>query len=300
MAADTWIKREYGINPAIASSYCLLNAYAKKAAAPIVFVHYTHEHPIASKVMYPRSSDMCTLFFFLTGKFGFLVDDVIYDPSYGNVMIFRNHEKFTSVFYTNSHVDYYQIEFPAAFFEAVSVPELFFSASQESKQNMLIPDRLSSEQVLDKLKQTENLILSNNEQLQLLAYANILQILGILASQSAQKEPAAARVPAKLKMAVEYIHNNYPTLSSIEEVAAFCNITNTYLSRMFRKTFQCTPNEYLNRLRISEAKYLLSTGSSLTDACYCSGFNNYTYFISKFKSHTGITPAKFKESKSDM
>lgn len=294
MTAEAKTGKEYGINPAIASGYCLLNGYAKQAAEPIVFVRYNHEHPFTSRITYPRSSDMCTIFIFLTGKFGFLVDDVIYDPAYGDVMLFRNFEKFTSVFYSNSYVDYYQINLPQAFFDAVNLPEFFHRQPSEKKSNMLVPDRRSRERILERLREIENLIQSQSAQTELLAYGNILQILGLLAAQSGRSEVPVTRIPPKLKQAVDYIHSNYTTLSGLEEVASLCGITNTYLSRLFQKSFQCTPNEYLNRLRISEAKYLLSTGSSLTDACYRSGFNNYTYFISKFKSLTGMTPAKFK------
>lgn len=284
------------INPQIASSYCLLKSYAKQAYAPISFVHYTHEHPVSSKISYARSSDMCTIFIFMEGKFGFLVDDVIYNPSYGSAMIFRNYEEFTSVFYTNSHVDYYQIELPAQFLETISVPAMFDPKQGASCGHMLIPDRDSSNQMIEKLQQIEAWILTKNTQLDLLAYANVLQIIGILATQDTkQKGLPVTKVPTKLRVAVEYIHRNYATLSGIEEVAAACGITSTYLSRMFRTSFSCTPNAYLNQLRISHAKYLLSTGSTLTEACYGSGFSNYTYFISKFKSITGITPAKFKE-----
>lgn len=285
------------INPEIAASYCLLKSYAKQVCVPISFVHYTHEHPVSSKVSYARSSDMCTIYIFLEGKFGFLVDDVIYNPSYGSAMIFRNYESFTSVFYTNSHVDYYQIELPAQFLETIPVPAMFDPNQESSCGHMLIPDRDSSNLMIEKLQQVEEWILTKNAQLDLFAYANILQILGILATQDTQKGLPATKVPAKLKVAVEYIHRNYATLTGIEEVATACGITSTYLSRMFQTSFQCSPNVYLNRLRISQAQYLLSSGSSLTEACYRSGFNNYTYFISKFKSITGVTPAKFRSEK---
>ena len=223
---------------------------------------------------------MCTLYIFLEGKFGFLVDDVIYNPSYGSAMIFRNYEKFTSVFYTNSHVDYYQIELPAQFLETISVPAMFDPMQESSCGHMLIPDRDSGNLIIEKLRQIEEWILAENAQFELFAYANILQILGILATQDAnQKGLPATKVPAKLRVAVEYIHSNYTTLSGIEEVAAACGITSTYLSKMFRTSFCCTPNAYLNQLRISHAKYLLSTGSTLTETCYGSGFSNYTYFI---------------------
>ena len=45
---------------------------------------------------------------------------------------------------------------------------------------------------------------------------------------------------------------------------------------------------------IAHAKELLLDGLSATEACYGAGFNCYTYFITKFKEETGITPAKFR------
>ena len=237
---------------------------------------------------------MCTLFFFLTGKFGFLVGDTMYDPNYGDVMVFRDYEKFTSVFYSNSYVDYYQINIPSEFFDVVELPTLFYRQKDGESVNMLVPDRKSSALILDKLKDTEDLILSGEKQTELLLYGNLLQILGMLALCTEQSGFQLMKIPAKMKQALEYMHSNFSSVSGIEEIAQICGVSCTYLSRMFQKNLSCTPNEYLNRLRIAEAKYLLSTGSSITDACYRSGFNNYTYFISKFKSLTGLTPAKFK------
>lgn len=290
-------KRRYDINPQIAASYCLLCNYTKGARQPIEFAHYTHEHPITSRVAYKRSSRMCTLFFFLTGKFGFLVGDTMYDPNYGDVMVFRDYEKFTSVFYSNSYVDYYQINIPSEFFDVVELPTLFYRQKDGESVNMLVPDRKSSALILDKLKDTEDLILSGEKQTELLIYGNLLQILGMLALCTEQHGFQLMKIPAKMKQALEYMHSNFSSVSGIEEIAQICGVSCTYLSRMFQKNLSCTPNEYLNRLRIAEAKYLLSTGSSITDACYRSGFNNYTYFISKFKSLTGLTPAKFKSKK---
>lgn len=284
------------INPEIAASYCFLTCYAKGAQSPVTFVHYIHEHPITERVCYERSSDMCTIFLFLEGKFGFLVEDTMYDPSYGDAMIFRNFEKYTSVFYTDSHVDYFQIDLPREFFEAVEVPAFF--DPHRGSGHMVTPDRERVGLLTQILRQLEQWILAEEEGLTAFAYGSILQILSLLAGAKEEgKELTAARIPAKLRAAVEYIHSNFTTLSGMEEVAAYCGISGTYLARMFRGFFHCTPNEYLNRLRLSRAKYLLGKGSTLTEACYRSGFNNYTYFISKFRKVTGVTPAKFKAGK---
>ena len=113
-------------------------------------------------------------------------------------------------------------------------------------------------------------------------------------SESTGKLPQR-KIPQSLKMALNYIHANYTSLTGIEEVAAHCSITGTYLARIFKKFLLCTPNAYVSNLRISHAKYLLNAGKNITEACFDSGFTNYTYFISKFKASTGTTPANFKK-----
>ena len=289
-------EKKLSLNPDIAASYCLIRGYAKEARSPVLFVHYIHEHPFTERVCYERSSNMCTIFLFLEGKFGFLVEDTMYHPSYGDAMVFRNYEKYTSVFYTNSHVDYFQIDIPREFFDAVEVPAFF--DPQRGRGHTVTPGRETVSRITQILGQLEQWILAEEEGVGTFAYGSILQLLALLAGAKAEgMELTAARIPAKLRAAVEYIHSNFTTLSGIEEVAAYCGISGTYLARMFREFFHCTPNEYLNRLRISRAKYLLGNGSTLTEACYHSGFNNYTYFISKFRSAAGVTPAKFKAGK---
>lgn len=287
-------RQQREVRTGITASHCMLTGYARGNPEPVTFAHYTHEHSVTSRVAYKQESDMCTLYIFLRGKFGFLVGDDILYPSYGDVLIFRNFQSFTSVFYADSYVDYYQINLPAGFFQAVELPELFCHGDGE-KPNLLRPEGKTGGAVLELLKQTEELILTQSGQLQILAYGNLLRMLGLLAQGAVRQGQASVRLPEKLKAALEYIHGNYTTVSSLEEVAESCGITGTYLARLFRTVLGCTPNEYLNRLRISEAKYLLQSGSSLTEACYRSGFNNYTYFISKFKAVAGTTPAKFRE-----
>lgn len=294
------LKKDYKLAPSLAASYCLMFSYAKDAADPIVFVHYTHEHHISSPVSYLRNNKMCTLFIFLSGKFGFVFDKAVCNPAYGDVVMIRDHEKYTACFYSNSHVDYYEINFPVEFFDKISAPNPFyhpFYERNEGERNMVVLDRIACDAMIGKLKEIETLIHTKNTYTDLLAYSYVLQIMEIITAQYGKSsgKPSATRIPAKLKTAVDYIHCNFSTIASVDEVASHCGVTSTYLSRMFKNSLLCTPNEYITNLRISHAKYLLSSGCTLTDACYKSGFNNYTYFISKFKSVVGVTPANFKK-----
>lgn len=56
-----------------------------------------------------------------------------------------------------------------------------------------------------------------------------------------------------------------------------------------------TYSQYVTNLRIEKATTLLqTTDMSLTEISEAVGFNDYFYFIKKFKKETGITPGAFR------
>ena len=59
-----------------------------------------------------------------------------------------------------------------------------------------------------------------------------------------------------------------------------------------------TPMDYLNRQRIEQSCYELSTtDDSITEIAYRNGFNDLSYFIRTFKKYKGITPENIKDLK---
>ena len=70
-----------------------------------------------------------------------------------------------------------------------------------------------------------------------------------------------------------------------------------YFCRFFSEMTHQTPMDYLNRQRIEQACYELSTtGDSITDIAYRNGFNDLSYFIRTFKKYKGTTPGKYNKS----
>ena len=290
----------YNINPDILLSFCPVCTYAPDVVEPILFSHYRHEHHAPGPVTYQKSNEWCTLFIFLSGKFGFIFDDSICNPSFGNAVLVREQETYSSYFYSDSIVDYYQIDFPMDFFRRLEKENPFsalFYPFESTKQNLIALSRSSCDHMIGMLKHIDNLIQENDPQVAWLAYSYLIQIAAIIrnAHLSGDHVPMLSKLPAKLKEAIDYIHQNCCSLIGVAEVAHHCGITNTYLSRLFKSAMDCSPNEYIANLRISNAKYLIQSGRSLTDACYLSGFSNYTYFTSKFKSLTGMTPSQYQK-----
>lgn len=63
---------------------------------------------------------------------------------------------------------------------------------------------------------------------------------------------------------------------------------------LFKATTNLSLWSYVTSKRIIRAKDLLQMGYSITDACYESGFQDYSHFIKVFsKANQGLTPGQF-------
>jgi AraC-like DNA-binding protein len=71
----------------------------------------------------------------------------------------------------------------------------------------------------------------------------------------------------------------------------------TTLCRSFREAFDTTILNYINELRIREAKEYLSRGeSSITEISDALGFTSVHYFCRLFKQYTNQSPTEYAKS----
>ena len=101
----------------------------------------------------------------------------------------------------------------------------------------------------------------------------------------------------QLKQVLDFIEHNYT--GALTPKTAFglrIHVTQILLPFSPEMTHQ-TPMDYLNRQRIEQACYEISTtDDSITDIAYRNGFNDLSYFIRTFKKYKGTTPGKYKKS----
>ena len=80
--------------------------------------------------------------------------------------------------------------------------------------------------------------------------------------------------------------------SALIEQKYGCNYD--YINRLFKKATGKTILAYLNELRISKARQLLSDGTSrISDVAEKCGFRDIYYFSRVFKKYTGTTPGAY-------
>lgn len=101
--------------------------------------------------------------------------------------------------------------------------------------------------------------------------------------------------PHRIQPVMAYIDQHLSEPLTLESISHSCSLDKYYLSHLFKKETESTIFQYIQVKRIALAKELLTLGSTVTDACQQSGFNDYANFIRTFKKVTGYSPGHFKK-----
>jgi YesN/AraC family two-component response regulator len=86
---------------------------------------------------------------------------------------------------------------------------------------------------------------------------------------------------------------------SVENIARSLGTNRTKLWRIFKKEKNITLEEYIFRIRITEAAFLLHNETELTikEIAEKTGYYCYDYFIRIFKQYFGTSPGRYKDLK---
>ena len=122
-------------------------------------------------------------------------------------------------------------------------------------------------------------------------------LLEILAeSARAITDSGGAYAPAWLRRVRESLEDSYLRAPSLAELASIAGVHPVHLSREFRKHYQSTIGEFIRKRRIEHACNLLATSDmALSEIALTCGFSDQSHFCAMFKSHTSLTPAKFRD-----
>ena len=95
---------------------------------------------------------------------------------------------------------------------------------------------------------------------------------------------------------LSYIKTNYTKKLSVEYLSKRQNCSVSYLSHFFKKQSGMSLPEYINFLRINDAKkYLEMTNMSIQEIAFALGYSCSNYFSTIFKQKVGCSPKKYRE-----
>lgn len=85
---------------------------------------------------------------------------------------------------------------------------------------------------------------------------------------------------------------------SLEKICKEFYFSKNYIINIFKKEFGVTPIQYVNDLKLNQAKYLLEvTSDTLESVALKSGFNDYSHFYKLFHKETGFSPSVWRNKK---
>ena len=98
-----------------------------------------------------------------------------------------------------------------------------------------------------------------------------------------------------VELARRYIREHYTENIDRESIAEAACIAPNYLSKLFHEKTGLSIREYINTLRMEEAKRLmLTTDKTVSEVAGQVGFDNISYFSTVFRKMCGSSPAEWK------
>ncbi|WP_138752574.1 response regulator [Paenibacillus sinopodophylli] len=123
-------------------------------------------------------------------------------------------------------------------------------------------------------------------------------LLTVLASTAdLLKEGSAYSSENVIENIKTYIDKNFIKDLTLEKVSSLFYLNPSYLSFLFKEKIGQNFTDYINQLRIEQAKLLLKgTDNKVYKVAKQLGFDNPKYFFRVFKKMTGLTPEEFRKS----
>lgn len=117
-------------------------------------------------------------------------------------------------------------------------------------------------------------------------------LMNLYSSMAAQTAPAPSGTDT-IQSVLLYLEENYTDKIEIDSLASRFYISKYHLMRVFKRETGMTIHTFIQNKRIQHACRLMSAGIKPSEACYRSGFSDYSLFFKAFTKTTGSAPSHY-------
>lgn len=105
---------------------------------------------------------------------------------------------------------------------------------------------------------------------------------------------------SRLQKVLRFVHEHWQEPISLADIAAKEFLSESYLSRLFRRYLNQTFTECVVSVRLDHARRRLrDTSNSITEIAYSCGFKSTNSFIHYFGQHYGTTPGQYRKTEAE-
>ena len=234
-----------------------------KDLCPILAGHYLCP---ASNTYGPHIRDYCIIHFVLSGRGTLINERGTHSVSAGQMFIIREGEVTTYIADKDSPWEYTWIG---------------FSGNRTADFND-VPDVIDTPAELDiKVYEHVKQGVKSSDIYSSILY-ELLHHLSVVENDESNEE--------WIRSVHRYIKYNYMENITISGLAAQFGFERSYLYRIFKQRYGIGPKDYLTKIRMEKAKWLLSKGHSVSECAYMVGYADAFAFSKAYKKHFGVAP----------
>lgn len=166
-----------------------------------------------------------------------------------------------------------------------------FKSREQGHNNIISPEVSSQYGFKDYFYRIEKLCKENTPESEVLIKCLMIETLITLnkvhmtGGASSAKESNSA-----VKDVIKYINDHLTENLSLDQITTTLFVTKTYLCHIFKKRTGISIVQYITSKRILLADELMANGMSASEACYKSGFGNYSNFYKSYTKVMGHSP----------
>lgn len=146
--------------------------------------------------------------------------------------------------------------------------------------------------IIKVLEKAQNAYLQNQEKQRYLDYGKIY----VSGGDKQEEKPSSTGKRDVVAITEEYIKQHIDEPMTVEDLAGMVYTNPEYLSRLFKRKYHKTLNEYITQQRMQLAAEMLRNSDLTVSAISAKvGYPNYSYFIKIFKKFYGMTPREYQQ-----
>ena len=238
----------------------------------------------------PHTHDHTELFFIVSGKGQFLIQDQVFPVDVNNLVIIN-----PNVAHTEDSLNAQPLEYIVLGIEGVEL-----ATSENSNGQFCILDHFESLEISSCMRNIlREMELRNTGYEDICqAYMEIL-IIRLMRSTSlaVQSEPQVISGNRQCAVARRYIDLHFKESLTLEQLADEVHMNKYYLSHAFKREYGVSPINYMISRRVEESKYLLAeTDLPMSQIAQLLGFSSLSYFSQVFRRSQNISPMEYRKN----
>ena len=238
----------------------------------------------------PHTHNHTELFFIVSGKGQFLIQDQFFPVGINNLVIIN-----PNVLHTEDSLNAQPLEYIVLGIDGIELAN-----DENSNGQFSILDHMESVEISGCLRNILREMEQKNTGYEDVcqAYMEILIIrLRRSTTLSVPSEPQISSGNRQCAAVRRYIDLHFKAPLTLEQLAEESHMNKYYLSHSFKREYGTSPINYMISRRIEESKYLLAeTDLSMTQIAQLLGFSSLSYFSQVFRRTQSVSPLEYRQS----